>query len=340
MAKPTAQQQLFAELQDRFGPKVAKAFMDAIADLKSAADLQRLTLAVEAGDLAAAIEALNLDGSAFNDVLEAIRETYLTGGQQTAESLRRPAAVIRFDGRNPAAEEWLRVQSSDLVTRIVTDQRTAIREVLEANLAKGANPRTAALDIVGRVNRATGKREGGIVGLTSQQAGFVASAREELTSGDPADLKHYLTRTRRDKRFDRSVAKAIREEQPLPADIARKAVRAYENRLLQLRGETIGQVETFAALAAAKNETYRQAIESGKVAASAVTKIWRHFPNKDPRLTHMAMQGEKVGFYAEFVLPDGTRMAYPHAPGAPIEHTAGCHCQADYKIDFLSAVVP
>ena len=186
------------------------------------------------------------------------------------------------------------------------------------------------------MNRVTGKREGGLIGLSSVQASYVTTARQELASGDSAHLRHYLTRTRRDKRFDRSVQKAINDEASVPAEIARKAVNRYEARLLELRGQTIAKVETFAALASAKNEAHRQAIESGKISAAAVTKTWRHFWSKGARVTHAAMDGSKVGFYSDFVLPDGTAMAYPHAPGAPIEHTAGCHCQADYRIDFLA----
>lgn len=325
---------------DHFGPKVAKAFMDAIGNLKAGADHQRLVEAIKADDLPGAIAALELDPAAFNDLLEAIREAYLGGGKSAVESMRAPAAagVIRFDGRNLEAERWLREQSADLVSRILADQREAIRVKLTEGMARGANPNATAREIVGRVDRVTGKRVGGIIGLTSQQAGYVATARDELASGDPAQLRNYLERARRDKRFDRTVLKAIDDGTAVPADIARKAVNRYEARLLELRGQTIAKVETFASLAAAKHEAYRQAIDSGKLDVSAVTKIWRHFRNEHPRLTHVAMQGKTVGFREDFVLADGTRMQYPHAPGAPIKHTAGCHCQADYRVDFLAGI--
>ncbi len=124
----------------------------------------------------------------------------------------------------------------------------------------------------------------------------------------------------------------------MPAEIAGKAVRQYKNRLLELRGTTIGAHETLSALAGSKDEAYRQAVDRGSVPAQAVTKTWRHFPNEHPRAQHVVMAGKAVGLDEAFELPDGTRMRYPHDPDAPVSQTAGCHCQADYRIDFLASL--
>jgi hypothetical protein len=64
------------------------------------------------------------------------------------------------------------------ITEIVADQKTAVRNFLEAGLAEGANPRTTALDLVGRISGASGKREGGVIGLTSSQEGWVRNYRD------------------------------------------------------------------------------------------------------------------------------------------------------------------
>lgn len=314
--------------------------MAAAEDLRAGADVQRLTAAIHANDLPGAIAALNLDPAAFNDLLEALREAYLAGGQGAVQTMRAPATVgiIRFDGRNVAAERWLQDHSSELVTRILTDQREAIRVKLSEGMADGANPRSTALEIVGRLNRASGKREGGLLGLTAQQAGYVASARQELSSGDPEALQHYLTRGRRDKRFDRSVLKAIREEKPLPADIARKAVAQYESRLLQLRGEMIARSETLRSLQAAKHQAYLQAVESGKLSATAVRRVWRDVGDLRVRHTHRLLDGDTVGLNEAFRSPSGALMMFPGdtSLGAPASETVGCRCDVNYRIDFLA----
>lgn len=336
----TVQEQLFQELLDRYGPQVAKAFMVAVDDLRAGADVQRLTAAIAAGDLAGAVAALELDPAAFNDLLEAIRESYLAGGQGAAQTMKAPATagVIRFDGRNPAAEAWLHTHSSELVTRIVTDQRDAIREILEANMRAGANPKTATRQIVGAVNRATGKREGGVIGLTTQQAGYVTTARQELASGDPALMKHYLTRTRRDKRFDRSVQRAIDDEATVPADTVRKAMNRYETRLLELRAQTIARHETLTSLQAAKHQAYLQAVESGKLSASAVRRVWRDVGDLRVRHTHRLLDGDTVGLTEPFRSPSGAMLMFPgdSSLGAPASEIIGCRCDVNYRIDHLA----
>lgn len=342
MARKPTQKQLFDELAARYGVEIAQAFMDAIADLKRAADVRRVIAALSARDVQAAIEALHLQPEAFAPLQDAIARAYGAGGQAAVLSMpplkdyTGANVVIRFDGRNIRAETWLREHSAQLVTNIVADQREAIRTAATAGMARGENPTATALNIVGRVSKATGQREGGIIGLTAQQAGFVENARAQLASGDPAAMRAYLERGRRDRRFDRSVLKAIREGKQVPAEIAEKAVKTYGNRLLQLRGDQLGLNEAFASLAAAKHEGFVQAVESGKVAADSVTKKWRHFPSESPRVEHIVIAGQTVRFDQPFRLPDGTMMLYPHDPAAPVRHTAGCKCQADYKIDFLA----
>lgn len=343
MARTRVQRQLYQELLERYGREVADAFLKAIDDIRSAASLQAVTAAIEAGNIEGALDALDIDPAAFNDMLDRIRDAQNAGGQFAVDGMpkRKPdgtAFSIRWDGRVYAAESWLRTYSSQLITRTTEDMREAARTALVDSLARGDNPRRAALDLVGRIDRTTGKRTGGVLGLNGPQEEALRRAREELASDDPAGLKNYLQRQRRDRRFDRSVQKAINEGRAVPKEIADKAVRQYSNRLLELRGRTIGLEETFTALEAGKAQAYQQAIDAGKVSESAVKKKWRHFPSRNPRHQHIATDGKTVGIREYFVMPDGTRMLRPHDPDAPARHRIGCRCQADYDIDFLAGI--
>ncbi|TPK42305.1 MULTISPECIES: head morphogenesis protein [unclassified Mesorhizobium] len=337
--------QRFEILVSQFEPALRAAFIEAIDDITSNIVLRRIVERLERGDINGAISAMNLDPAAFRPLDEAIRAAFNGGGVATVDqfpTLRDPSGhriVVRWDARNLAAEQWLQAHSAQLVTGIVQDQQTAIRTALETGLARGDNPTKTAVAVVGRVSTVTGRREGGIIGLTGPQASFVATARDELLSGDPVQMRNYLERTRRDKRFDKTVAKAIADGKTVPAAMVDRITGRYADSLLKLRADTIGLHETFAALGASKDIAFRQQMEKGNLRADVVTKGWKHTPQEHPRMQHVAMQGQVVPFDQSFTAPDGTSIPYPHAPGVPTRHTLGCKCFAEYKIDFVAQLV-
>lgn len=345
MLKRLSPRERFEQLVSTYEPMLRAAFVEAIDDIRSNIVLRRIVERLERGNVNGAIAAMNFDEAAFRPLDEAIRQTFNGGGVATVEqmpALRDPSGfqiVLRWDVRNLAAETWLREHSAQLVTDIVADQEIAIRTALETSLARGDNPTRTAVDVVGRVSRVTGQREGGIIGLTAQQSQYIENARQELSSGDPEAIRNYLQRGRRDKRFDKTVAKALREGKSLPRDMVDRIAARYSDGLLKLRADTIGLHETFAALGASKDIAFQQAIAKGAVRADAITKGWKHTPQEHPRVQHITMQGQKVRFDQPFVAPDGTLIPYPHAAGVPSRHTLGCKCFCEYRIDFAARLV-
>jgi hypothetical protein len=341
MGRSRAEQQVYEDLMARYGRSLAEAFFRALDDLRAQAEVQRVIAAYQAGDIEGALDALHIDPSAFAELPEQIRQAYAEAGRLTAQGFprRRPdgtALVVRFDGSNPAAERWLTEHSSGLVTRITSEQRDAVRDRLVVGMQKGQNPRAVALDIVGRVNRVTGKREGGILGLSGPQVGFVERARVELS--DPETMTQFLDRTRRDKRFDRTIVKAAREGAPLPAAMQEKIITAYSRRLLQLRGEIIGRTEALTSMNAASYQAMRQVAEDGKVAASAIRRVWRSARDRRVRHSHAALDGDVVGLEEVFTAPSGARLLFPGdtSHGAPASETIGCRCIVSARIDWFA----
>ena len=207
----------------------------------------------------------------------------------------------------------------------------------EAGIAEGRGPRAVALDITGRIDRATGRRTGGILGLTSQQTQYVISARAELLSGDRAALQNYLGRTRRDKRYDRLVMAAMDAGKPLSAADVDRITGRYKDRLLQLRGETIARTESITALRAGRAEGYRQLVESGAVTADQITVTWSATGDARVRDIHRAMDGQKVKFGRLFTSPTGAQMEFPGdlSHGAHGVDVINCRCYAAYRIRFI-----
>ncbi|MCC0013874.1 MAG: hypothetical protein H6877_11225 [Rhodobiaceae bacterium] len=205
-------------------------------------------------------------------------------------------------------------------------------------LEKGRAPRATALEIVGRVNKTTGKREGGFIGLTSQQAEYALSAREELLSGDPKLLRHYLTRELRDKRFDRLIMKVIDGRETITAADAAKIVGRYKDKMLKFRGDMIARTESLTALRAGRHEGYAQLLDSGTVTEDQIERTWDATGDKRTRLDHLAMEGQKVrGLSAPFVAPDGSQLMFPGdtSLGAPGAQTIACRCIEKVRIRYL-----
>lgn len=164
-------------------------------------------------------------------------------------------------------------------------------------------------------------------------------ARAELLSGDPAQMRNYLTRGRRDARFDRLVRQAIQEGRPVSRADVDRIVGRYKDRLLLLRGETIARNETLGALNAGKEEGIRQLVESGKIQRSQVKKIWRATGDDRTRDSHLALNGVEVGLDEPFISPlTGAQMMFPHdiSRGAPASEIIQCRCFYEVKIDYLA----
>lgn len=304
--------------------------MAAIQDLKKNAQVQALIAALESRDMRAAMEALHLNRAAFLPLETKLNEAFIAGGQGAVASA--PASVtigFRFDPGNQRAASIIRERAGRLITGLLQNEIDQAAAIIADGMATGRAPRAVALDLVGRMSRATRRREGGLIGLSAPQRGYVAAARSELASDDPALLKHYLTRGRRDRTFDRSIRKAIQEGRRLDATTAAKAVTAYERRLLQLRGDVIARTEGLPAIRAAKREAYQQLADDGRIAVMDIVRGWSTTRDGRQRDTHDAMNGQEVrGLDAPFVSPSGAQLLYPGdtSLGAGVEEVASCRC--------------
>jgi uncharacterized protein with gpF-like domain len=329
------------DLVNQWSDDLQKAFLAAVYQLREQAQIDVIATMLERGDVDGAIRAVGLDPISFRPFDKAFTDAFEAGGNATANivPITRNAEgfrlVVQFAIRNPRAEAWLKDQSSSAVTEVLNDQRTMIREHLTAGMEKGVNPKTAALDLVGRVSAATGRREGGVIGLTSTQAEWVRNYSDELASDNPLDA---LARTLRDKRFDGAVRKAAKAGQPVPADLQAKMVASYKNRALRYRGEVISRTEAMSALHHSQEEAMQQAVDAGGVQQSVVAYTWRATKDGRTRDTHREMDGQVKPMGQLFVSPSGARLRYPGDANAPASEIVNCRCWREPKIDFFAGV--
>lgn len=311
------------------------AFLRSIQGVVDAVVLTELIAAVEANDAQRVYEILGMNAAALRPLTAAIERAYEQSGEWTTEGYPRVPGfpMFRFDVRNPRAEEWLRTESSRLVMQIGEDTRNNVRETLRTGMERGTNPRQTALNIIGRVDQATGERVGGVVGLSQAQEGWVRSARIYLEQRN----ERYFTMGLRDKRFDATVRAAFDAAKPLPVEVIDKLVTRYKSSALRHRGEMIGRTESLAAFNAAELESARQVVASGAVRDGGVKREWDSAGDSRVRPAHRVMDGQVVGVEEPFVAPSGARLMHPGdaSLGAPTSLVIACRCRVKTKIDWL-----
>jgi len=345
----------FLKLLDKTWPGVRSEFVAAMRQARAGVDMKALEAAIGRGDVDAAFRALRFDAADMFRTDTAITAAMNAGGNYQMGAFqhatrRAPIAsrvVQSFGGRNERAERIARDLGARLVTEVVDDTRVLIAQTISAGLQAGAGPLRTALDIGGRV--VNGTRQGGLVGLTSQQAGYVNGRIDPVTQrlipglrqelADPSTASRYFTRTRRDKRFDGIVRRAIADGRPVAqADIDRMAAR-YSDRLLALRGETIARTETLKAMNAGRQEALDQLIENpnNDIQAQDVTRKWDATGDARTRPSHAAADGQVVGQGEAFNV-GGALLMFPGdtSLGAPGEEVINCRCYMAPEIDFFA----
>jgi hypothetical protein len=354
-----ARRETLLDLLDRLAPDVRDAFVQSIARVTGQVQLRALEDAIARGDVNAVLQMLDLDRSYFAPLDRAFSDAYVQAGDWTMEELARQAKAQGvkvfgfFDGRNVRAERFLTEQSSRLITGpdgLMDDIRENVRRVLTGGMEVGTSPRTAALNLVGRINRATGRREGGVIGLSARDMEQADSVYSILT--DPDGPRSYFVKDRKtgrwkprykgtDRQFDSKIIKAIEEGKPLSKADAQAITQRYRNRLLKDRGETIARTELLGSVHHAQNEGLRQMVDSGRVQADAISREWDASEDSATRSSHRALDGEKViGPDGVFTTINGARMRFPgdRSLGAPGSEIVQCRCAIRTRIDFTKGL--
>lgn len=327
----------FNDLLDQYEVELNRAFLASLDDVKSKVRLKEITEALKRGDTRSALDLLFLEREAYAEFERVLELAFEDGGNNIIQELgelkdqQSNRFVFRFNVRNLEAERWNREHSSQLITRIIEDQKIAVRSALEQGLQEGNNPRQVALDIVGRIDRRTGRRQGGILGLSATQERAVANARLELQNGD---YTAFMARTKRDKRFDAMLVRAKRDDKALTKDQIDKLLARYSDRLLKLRGDTIGRTEALAALHASRYQALDQLVRTGKVRANQISLMWDASRDARTRIDHMIADKQLVKFGESFNV-GGKRMKYPGDPAGGGDQVINCRCALRVKVRYL-----
>lgn len=316
-------------------PRIGDSYVAVIMRVNSEVELGPLTDAIEVGDPDAVWAEIDMGSGDFNDFRAAEQGAFRDGGEAAAAG-----NGWKFDMGAASAVNDQNRRVGRFITETVEETRDMVRNRVLRGVTAGENPRRVALDLVGRRRIGTHRRTGGIIGLTRHQEEWVQGARAEL-QGD-APLRNYLTRKARDRRFDSTVRRAIRDGRPVPVDIREKMVASYRSRLLRLRGETVGRTEALSAVHAGQHEAIEQAVVDGNIPAEEIERTWYATSDSRVRDAHLAMSGQVRRHGEPFQSPTGARLMYPgdSSLGASPRDIVNCRCTVATRIRRRSAPVP
>jgi hypothetical protein len=324
-------------------PGMQKAYLDAIRSTINAATLAEVQRLLSENDENGLVELLSLGTLAL--LAELVRGAYIGGARYELAAIFIPVADRPVIGRKefditlrPAAD-WIERQTLSLRTTAVAEVREAVRAVMGSRrVIVGTKEvirtdRQAALDLIGRVSTQTGQRVGGVVGLPGNMAQYVVNARNQLLSGDPALLKQYLGRAKRDRRYDKIVQRAIDAAKPVAqADVDKMAGR-YADRLLKYHAEVIAQTNAHESFSAGRERAWEQIVEQG-IDRNRVVKDWRDRSDEKVRNSHRSMRGQRVVLGQAFITGAGALLRFPgdSSLGAGYSETANCRCICIYQL--------
>lgn len=335
---------------DRLTPSLQRAYLEQVRVVAGSVTLIEVERMLREHDEEGLVALLALGAMAA--FIEASRAAFIAGASAEVASAVLPRGFGRFelDTHAPTVVNWLTSNAAAIRQEADGSVREAVRAAIEAQKVTPAapasvapasavprsappSPRQTALDLVGRVSPQTGKRTGGLLGLSGDHVKHVQRARQQLLSGDPEDMRKYLTRMRRDRRFDGIVKRAIEAAKPVSAADVDKITGRYAERLLATHSQMLAETEALEAFGAGRDAVHEQLIERG-LDRSSITKTWRTRQDGEVRHTHRGMNGQEVPFDQPFRSPSGALLRYPGDTGlgAGWSEVARCRCSVIYKI--------
>lgn len=318
MAK-SAEQKRLEELLAKQEKTIAAAFRRYIDTVKSRPVLRDILKALEAGDVNAALRILDTHiatlASSLNQVFISTATAEIEAARQLFSKVS-PTVSISFDPGDLEASRIMRESRLSFIRDFTESQRRAVATAISDGLATGAGPRNVARSF----------RDS--IGLTDQQVQWVNRYRRNLEELDSWALDRKL----RDRRYDRTVERAIRDGKPLRADQIDRMVERYRQRALAYRSEVIARTEALSTVSEAREEAMRQAFEEVDMPAGRQIKVWGTAQDSRVRDTHRAMNGQKRTGEEPFQSPSGAVLRYPGDRRAPADEVIQCRCFIRYEI--------
>ena len=204
---------------------------------------------------------------------ELLGELLDAGSRVTLPAIEKATLAYSFDRGRPESSQWARQAAGTMISAITSEQRSVVRDVVAA----------AALgemdwgDVARRVQ--------GSIGLTTQQAGWVANRYDSV----------YLSAIAGGMNPQRAAAQA------------RDAANRYQTAVHRYRANTIARTETMRAASEGRMQAWNQGITQGFIGANW-QKEW--IPESDACDICLGLRGKRINIKDSF--PMGEPPAHPN----------------------------
>lgn len=310
-----AEQKRLQRLIASYERKIREGFRQKANQAWAAINITELATLIEAGNIEQLLAVAVILPQEVNAV--ALAGFVAAIDQAGKEIFDATGEVVVFDDVHANALRIMENRAFVVRTQFAAKQEAAIRAVLLDGIRRGVTPRQQAVAI-----RAS-------IGLTVNQVKAVNNFRDLLENRDRKVLRRKL----RDKRFDRTINRAIREDKRIAQDKIDKMVNRYRDRYINYRAGVIAQTEALSAIHRGKEEMFNHAIAAGHITAESLKNTWVTIPDDNRRHSHATMQGQKRAHGEYFVSGAGNLLLHPGDPFAPIGETAHCRCLKVTRID-------
>lgn len=307
-----------AALTNAWTVKIRRSFLDAVERLSDRVDVDAIADLLRQGRAQAAIDTVDvaLLAAGFEPIAVTASDAAIAAGKAAASAMGDIPGLagihFSFGQTNPSTIAALQTYEFGLVRELTATARASVAQAVRAGVTEGRNPRDTARDVKSAI------------GLTDRQTQAVANFRRALENS-PNDA---LDRALRDKRYDPSIARAIREQSSIAPDKIDAMVERYQARYLKYRSEVIARTESIRAVNRGNVDAWRQAIAGGKVPAASVTKRWIYTSDSRTRHAHRTipiLNPDDPGIDGKFKSELGP-IAYPGDPEATAANVIQCRC--------------
>lgn len=312
------------DIAKRFEPKIRDGLLAAFTELKGDINMSALERALRTRGIQGAYQVLadlQIEGVVEKHIVDDLNNAIAESGRFTIGAIPKSAITsvpFRYNIINPATAESITRYEFNLIRMIGANTREAIRNSLEADQITGVNPRRTAVNF-----RST-------LGLTPKQELAVRNYRNNLENLD----RDALNRQLRDRRFDRSVIRAIDSDTPLKRSQIDRFTDRYRERFIKYRSEVIARTESLRATSVGEYTGLIQGVNEGSIDRDKVRRFWIFTKDSRTRSSHRMiplLNPDGVAIDQPFTTPLGP-LRFPRDPEGSAANTIQCRCRVSYRI--------